>query len=119
MFLVLAVWYVYFCVLRLWKDKERSHASTGQRYLSCACSLPVVVSVASAIFALLFGRLQFLCCDLSLTRISHVLVLALSSLLAKTVTQLAVSAVRKSRASLWSSRRSLILIGCDLLSLPR
>ena len=27
-----------------------SGASTGQRYLSCACFLPVVVSVASAIF---------------------------------------------------------------------
>ena len=40
-----------------------SSASTGQRYLSCACFLSVVVSVASAIFARLFGRLQFLCCD--------------------------------------------------------
>ena len=30
-------------------------ASTGQQYLSCACFLPVVVSVASTIFALLFG----------------------------------------------------------------
>ena len=44
-------------------DIQLAHASTGQRYLTCACSLPVVVSVASAIFALLFGRLQFLCCD--------------------------------------------------------
>ena len=42
---------------------DKLYASTGQRYLSCACSLSVVVSVASAILALLLGRLQFLCCD--------------------------------------------------------
>ena len=51
-------WYVPL-VICLLKGKERSHASSCQRYLSCACSLTVVVAWQLAIIALLLCIVLF------------------------------------------------------------